>query len=107
MDPSNLSDRELLLLIHTNLGNLSAKVEDLKKDQIKLRSEFHDAEIKSAQATVSKQAFETLQTEVSRLSLKIATTEIEARTKLAVLGSGVGIAASILTTVIMRLITQK
>jgi hypothetical protein len=55
---------------------------------------------------VSKQAFETLQTEVSRLSLKIATTEAEAKTKLAVLGGGVSIAASILTTIIIKLMMK-
>lgn len=106
MDPSNLSERELLFLIRSDLGNLSARVESLQQEQSRLRAEFHQAELKAAQATVSKQAFETLQTEVSRLSLKIATTEAEAKTKLAILGGGISIAVSVLTTIVAKLMMK-
>jgi hypothetical protein len=104
MDPSNLSERELLFLILRDLGNLSSRVEALQQEQGRLRTEFHQAELKAAQATVSKQAFETLQTEVSRLSLKIATTEAESKTKLAILGGGISIFVSLVTTVVVKLL---
>jgi uncharacterized protein YlxW (UPF0749 family) len=106
MDPSNLSERELLFLILRDLGNLSSRVESLQQEQSRLRTEFHQAELKAAQATVSKQAFETLQTEVSRLSLRIATTEVESKTKLAILGSGISIFVSVLTTIIIKLMAK-
>lgn len=106
MDPNNLSERELLFLIRADLVNISARVESLQQEQGRLRNEFHQAELKAAQATVSRQAFETLQTEVSRLSFKIATAEAESRTKLAILGGGISIVVSLMTTVIAKLLVK-
>lgn len=103
---SNLSDRELLLLIRSDLVSLTVRVESLQQEQGKLRTEFHQAELKAAQATVSRQAFEGLQSEVARLSLKIATTEAESRVKLAILGAGVSLFVSFLTTVIVKFVTK-
>lgn len=106
MDPNSPTERELLFLIRADLGNLSSRVESLQQEQGRLRNEFHQAELKAAQGSVSKQAFETLQAEVSKLSLTIATSDAEARTKLAILGGAVSIIVSLITTAILRLLVK-
>jgi len=104
MDPTLLSEKELLFLIHRDLNSLGVRVETLQQEQGRLRNEFHQAELKAAQAAVSRQSFETLQTEVSRLALKIATTEAEAKTKLAILGGGLSIFVSGITSIVLKLL---
>jgi len=91
------------VLIRSDLSNLGTKVDELQKEQKDLRQGFHKAEIKAAQDTISRATVEALQAEVARLNLKIATVEAEARVRMAVLGAGISIVVSAITSVIARM----
>lgn len=102
MGDSDFTERELLLLIRSDVQTMKQQVTQLSQEQAVLKQRFHDAELTRAQTAVSKSEVDAVQSDVRAMQLRLATFETEAKLKLGIVSALGGMLASALTTALIR-----